>query len=256
MRLCSPAQRIISGGGIKSKGSPPQGSSAESLNHGFIPTPTIATMKLLATALFLPSALAANLIWGSYPSNPQCSNCLDLTFEVCEGDYTTPEYARCMCAGEGSTSMVSCMGVCSAVDQDSLGISWVDNVASGWYTYCVMFDEFKSLCAEAQEYVSPDLWAEPVRCGNVDAVSEGDDRINTTGVLNPPGPTSTPTTPTDEGKDASPTPTKGPSKSETTTGAGAAGRPTSSSAAANPANPLPTLGVIVGLGIQLMGMNM
>lgn len=142
-------------------------------------------MKLLVHALILPSALAANLIWGSYPSNPQCNNCLDQTFDSCEGDYTTPEYARCMCAGVGSTNMVSCVSVCSAVDQDSLGISWADNVASGWYTYCIMFDEFKSLYAEAKSYVSPDLWAEPVRCGNVD-VSEGDGRTDPTDVLNAP----------------------------------------------------------------------
>ncbi|KAK4215482.1 hypothetical protein QBC37DRAFT_481401 [Rhypophila decipiens] len=213
-------------------------------------------MKLLGIAVMLPSALAANLIWGSYPSNPQCSNCLDETFASCEGDYESPGYARCMCAGVGSTNMVSCVSVCTAVDQDSLGISWGDNVASGWYTYCIMFDEFKSLCGEAQQYVTPELWADPARCGNVDLL-EGDSETpsQTTGGLDVPEPTSPPTQQTDGSGNSMPTPTRGPSNTETTTGTAAAGRTTSSSAAGTTVDVLPAMGMVLGLAVQVMGMN-
>lgn len=129
-------------------------------------------MKSLTAILLMPyAALASNLIFGSYPSNPECDACLDATVAGCPGDYQTPEYARCMCGGDGSANMISCIPSCNV--PDNLGIAWGDNVATGWYTYCIMFDEFKSLCAEAEYYVSPELWADPDRCGNVDVSEDG-----------------------------------------------------------------------------------
>ena len=83
----------------------------------------------------------------------------------------TDAYARCMCAGDGGTNMVTCSSICGV--PDNLGISWAENVASGWYTYCIMFDEFKVMCPQAQEHVTPELWADPARCGGVDTSGGG-----------------------------------------------------------------------------------
>ena len=88
-------------------------------------------MKLLAGSVLFSTALAATPIWGAFPSSPDCDNCLDQTFASCPGDYMTDAYAMCMCAGDGGTNMVTCSSICGV--PDNLGISWAENVASGWW---------------------------------------------------------------------------------------------------------------------------
>ncbi|KAK3313288.1 hypothetical protein B0H66DRAFT_628918 [Apodospora peruviana] len=241
-------------------------------------------MKLSVVGLspfFVSTGFAANLIWGAFPSHPDCDSCLDQTFDSCPGDYMTEPYAQCMCAGDGATNMVTCTSICGVPDQN-LGLTWDESVASGWYTYCIMF--YKQLCPAAKEHVTPELYEDPARCGGVTVAEDG-----TVTQVNPDtgsaaggdsGSGGSPSGESVSGGDAgsgggngNPEESgsgSGPTEPAITTGldaastgapqatgtAGGASRPSSSTAAANAGNPLPTLGVLLGLGLHLAAMDL
>ncbi|KAH8587451.1 hypothetical protein B0O99DRAFT_601618 [Bisporella sp. PMI_857] len=95
----------------------------------------------IISALFSPTNLAENPVFGAYRS-PSCDCCLNAAYTTCPGNFQDIDYGQCMCYRAG-------------------GSFEAELTAKTWYGYCIIF--FPEMCAAAEKYVSPDIWAN--NCG-------------------------------------------------------------------------------------------
>ncbi|KAJ4137286.1 hypothetical protein NW768_002868 [Fusarium equiseti] len=117
--------------------------------------------RLLTISLLAAQALAANPLLGAYPTD-QCDACMDEVYTSCPGNYQERSYATCMCAGDGSTKFVSCLGSCDPQLNEPA------NASATYYGYCLMF--FKELCDGAQAFVDQETYEK--QCSKK-AIAEG-----------------------------------------------------------------------------------
>ncbi|KAJ4016327.1 hypothetical protein NW752_003449 [Fusarium irregulare] len=117
--------------------------------------------RIFLLSLLATQALAANPLLGAYPTD-QCDACMDQVYTSCPGNYQDRSYATCMCAGDGSTKFVSCLGSCDPTLNEPA------NASATYYGYCLMF--FKELCDGAQEFVDQETYEK--QCSKK-AIAEG-----------------------------------------------------------------------------------
>ena len=119
---------------------------------------TVANMKLLLIFTLINTALCQVGYIFLNTQYPDCNSCLDQTGLSCTGHYQSPQYAECMCKGDGSTKVNTCVSVCNSVDRDGFISS---NIANQFYGYCVQF--FRDMCPDAQGTLQTDIYEE--NCG-------------------------------------------------------------------------------------------
>ncbi|KAJ4250126.1 hypothetical protein NW762_011936 [Fusarium torreyae] len=103
----------------------------------------------LALCLLFTAVQASNPVFGGYVSSA-CDSCLDETYQSCPGDYKTRPYATCMCVGDGSANVVTCLSSCDP------GLNEPANVSAAWFRYCILF--FKDMCPAAKEYIDTETF--------------------------------------------------------------------------------------------------
>ncbi|KLU86888.1 hypothetical protein MAPG_05895 [Magnaporthiopsis poae ATCC 64411] len=215
----------------------------------------------LALACLSTAATAANSIWAAFTGS--CQQCLDQAFVSCPGDYKTVSYAKCMCAGAGGANVNTCLGYCNA------GFNEPTNVVNSYYMYCAIFFA-KDVCpaaAKVFDQQTMDRLCSPEAVAKSGSVSDADGSGSGSGAGSGSGSGTGQSAGSGTGASsgsgsgasvpgvaADSTGNAGGAKP---TGIGAnAGATSTSKALAATALPLPGLGVMAGLGVALVNMNL
>lgn len=125
---------------------------------------------LLALCFLCAAVKASNPVFGGFVSSA-CDSCLDETYQSCSGDYKTRPYATCMCTGDGSANVMTCLSSCDPEINEPAVVS------GAWYRYCVKF--FKDFCPASEYYLEAETFdrycsEEAIAAGGIGKNENGD----------------------------------------------------------------------------------